>query len=140
MDEIQQDTPATPVTAAPAPPSTLSRDEILALDDILEELVTVPEWRGSQYLVRGLMGDQRDDYEASCIKGRGRKQEVNLRNARAKLVTLTTYTPDGKARVFQDGDAEELGRKSAAALQRLFEPAARLSGLTEDDMEELAKN
>jgi hypothetical protein len=33
-----------------------------------------------------------------------------------------------------------LGEKSAAALQRVFEVGQRLSGLSDDDVEELAKN
>jgi hypothetical protein len=35
---------------------------------------------------------------------------------------------------------EALGKKSAAALNRVFEVAQRLSGITDDDVEELAKN
>lgn len=128
------------MTTDTPPVVQLTRDEILAKDDLQSELVTVPEWGGTQFLVRGLTGSERDDYEASCVKGRGRKTEVNLRNARAKLVVLATYTPDGLSRFFQEDDAEQLGKKNAAALQRLFEPAARLSGLTDEDLEELAKN
>jgi len=118
----------------------LTREEILAADDIISETVTIPEWRkGGTVIVRGLMGDERDDFEASCIRGKGRKTEVNYRNARAKLVARSCFNPDG-SRMFSDDDVALLGKKSAAALNRVYEVAARLSGLTEEDLEELAKN
>ena len=39
-----------------------------------------------------------------------------------------------------DADMEALGEKSAAALQRVFDVARRLSGMSESDVEELTKN
>ena len=38
------------------------------------------------------------------------------------------------------GDISVLGQKSAAALQRVFNVAQRLSGFSDEDLEELAKN
>lgn len=119
--------------------AALTREGILDTKDIGEELVHVPEWGGT-VLVRGLTGTERDEFEQSCVRGRGKKAEVNLRNFRAKLVVLCARTPDGASRLFLEDDAEALGRKSAAAISRIFEPAARLSGLTDEDMEELAGN
>jgi hypothetical protein len=43
-------------------------------------------------------------------------------------------------RLFPDADVRELGKKSASALQRVFEVAQRLSGLSNADVEELTKN
>ena len=120
-------------------PTPLTREAILAADDMLSEIVTVPEWGGGTIIVRGLTGEERDEFEASCIRGKGRKTEVNWRNARAKLVVRSCYLPDG-SRLFEEEDAPKLGKKGAAALNRVYEVAARLSGLTEDDLEELAKN
>jgi hypothetical protein len=116
----------------------LDRERILAIPDISTEIVHVPEWKGA-VTVRGLTGDERDDFEATCVRGRGRKTEVNLRNFRAKLVARACVTDDGN-RLFSDEDALALGKKSGAAINRVYEVAARLSGLTEEDMEELAKN
>lgn len=116
----------------------LDRERILAIPDIHTESVDVPEWGGA-LTVRGLTGDERDDFEAACIRGKGRKTEFNLRNARAKLVVRSCVDATG-ARLFSDEDAAQLGKKSAAALSRVYEVAARLSGLTDEDMEELTKN
>ena len=45
----------------------LTRNEILAVDDLQTQKVDVPEWGGSVY-VRGLTGSERDALEASIVK------------------------------------------------------------------------
>lgn len=116
----------------------LTRDAILHAEDLPRELVEVPEWGGSVY-VRALTGAERDAFEASVVEQRGKSAKMNLRNIRAKLVALTVVGEDGK-RLFSDADANLLGEKSAAALDRVFTVAQRLSGLRDEDVEDLAKN
>lgn len=116
----------------------LSKDDILKAEDLEREEVEVPEWHGS-VLVRALTGTERDAYEASMVSQRGKDVVRNMANIRAKLVARCCITEDGE-RMFTDQDANALGRKSAAALDRVFEVAARLSRLNEDDIEELAGN
>lgn len=116
----------------------LSRDVILAADDTQFEDVDVPEWGGT-VRVKSLMGKERDALEASMIEGKGKKANVNLSNLRAKLVAWSVVDEDGK-RVFSEADIAALGAKSAAALNRVYEVAQRLSGITEEDVEELTKN
>lgn len=116
----------------------LNKAQILAADDISSEPVKVPEWGGT-VLVQGLSGMERDDYEASITKGKGANKEVNLRNARAKLVALSVVDAN-RERIFSEQDASALGRKSAAALQRVFDVATRLSGLSKEDLDELTEN
>lgn len=114
----------------------LSRDEILSVQDMTLECVDVPEWGGSVY-VKSLTGAERDAFEASMISidGSG-KRKMTLANTRAKLVAKTLCNEEGK-RLFSDADIEHLTKKSAAALQRVFEVAQRLSGLTSKDVEDL---
>ncbi len=116
----------------------LSRDEILSINDLPTEEVYVDEWK-AWVRVRALTGAERDAFEQSVVETRGKSTRMNLRNIRAKLVALTVVDEDGK-RVFTDEDAELLGRKSAAALNRVFEVAQRLSGLRPEDVEELTGN
>lgn len=116
----------------------LNREAILAAEDLPRELVEVPEWGGAVY-VRALTGAERDQFEASIVEQRGRDMRMNMRNIRAKLVALTVVDEDGQ-RIFTDDDVAALGGKSAAALDRLFAVAQRLSGLSKEDVEELAKN
>ena len=115
----------------------LNRESILQADDLPKELVDVPEWGGSVY-VRSLTGAERDRFESSMIKQRGKNQQMNLDNIRAKLAVLTVCDEEGK-RIFSSADIDELSKKSAAALDRIFAVARRLSGLGEDDVKELAE-
>lgn len=116
----------------------LTREQILQANDIITEEVPVPEW-GASVLVRGMTGAERDDFEASVLEQRGQKFHVKLKNARARLVALTVVDETGQ-RIFSDDDVAALGKKNAAALNRVYEVAARLSGITDEDVDELAKN
>lgn len=116
----------------------LTRDAILQADDLLVEDVEVPEW-GGVVRVRGLTGAERDAFESEIVELRGKKARLNTQNFRAKLAARSVVDEDGQ-RLFSDHDAQLLGQKSAAALQRVFEVAQRLSGLSETDVEELIGN
>lgn len=113
----------------------LTAEEILGSHDIIEELLEVPEWKGT-VRVRGLTGRERDAYEASLLDQRGRSTKANLQNARTKLVVLAVHNPDG-SRMFNESQISELSSKSAAALDRIWQKARDLSGMSDEDIEEL---
>ena len=115
--------------------SALKRDDILNVKDIAIELVDVPEWGGQVY-VKGMTGLERDAFEGSIVETRGKGTRVNMANVRAKLAAQTLCDENGE-RLFTDADVKELGKKSASALQRVFEVAQRLSGIGEDAVKEL---
>ena len=116
----------------------LTREAILGAPDRKTEDVEVPEWGGT-VRVRSLSGSERDAYEAGIVQLRGDgSRKFTLENARARLVSLALCGEDGE-RLFSDADIVELGKKSAAALERVFDKARHLSGLSEDDVEELAQ-
>lgn len=115
----------------------LSRDDILSVEDIEVELVEVPEWGGSVF-VKGMTGTERDRFETSIVQQRGKDAKINMENIRAKLAAETICDEDG-VRLFSQKDIGELGKKSASALQRVFDVAQRLSGITESDVEELSE-
>jgi hypothetical protein len=116
----------------------LTRDAILAAKDTRTEVVAVPEW-GGEVQVRGLTGRERDDFEASMMERRGRQTVANTANVRAKLVVRCCIDDSGE-RLFTDGDAVELGEKSGAAIDRVYEKAAKLSGMTDESVSEAAEN
>lgn len=116
----------------------LSREAILSAPDLETEDVAVPEWGGT-VRVKSLTAAQRDAFEASSIKGKGKNQTVNYANVRARLLALTIVDEDG-APLFEHSDVKALGEKNAGAVDRLFEVASRLSGVGEEDVEELAGN
>jgi hypothetical protein len=128
----------------------LSHDQILEAQDLETEDVPVPEW-GGEVRVKGLTGEERDSYEAACMTERpsydGKGKQVrgrtelgrNLSNVRAKLVARSIVDEQGE-RLFTDHEVAALGKKSAAALERVFDVAARLSRLSDEDVEDLAGN
>lgn len=116
----------------------LTREAILQADDLPMEDVEVPEWGGT-VRVRGLTGSERDAFESEIVQLKGKKASINMQNFRAKLVVRSVVDENGKP-LFSHQDVRLLGQKSAAALQRVFEVAQRLSGLSETDVEELVGN
>lgn len=116
----------------------LGRNDILGFDDIKTEDVSVPEW-GGVVRVKAMNGFERDAFEGSLVETRGKMQVVKMDNVRAKLVAKTVIDENGDL-IFTVGDIEALGRKSAAALDRVFSVAQRLSKISDTDVEELIKN
>jgi hypothetical protein len=118
--------------------AVLGREDILKADDRPTEVVPVPEW-GGEVMVRGLDGTSRDEFYATQAVRRGNQIVQDLENATAKLVARCIVDPDTLEPLFTQSDVDALGRKSGHALNRVGDVAARLSGLTDDDMEELGK-
>lgn len=136
-------TPAPKASAAAAPEATvpvhrLSKADIFNRADSCFEDVPVPEW-GGIVRIKGLTGEERDAFEASTVQTRGKNVKQNLRNLRARLVAASAVDEDG-VRLFEPYDIEELGKKSAAALDRLFTVAQKLSKLSEEDVDELVED
>jgi len=115
----------------------LSRDAVLAATSVPIETVKVPEL-GGEVRVRGMTGTERDAFEASCVQGRGRKRDFNMQNLRAKMVAYCCVDDDGR-RLFTDQDLDRLGAIRADVLDRLFGVAQRLSGMRDEDVEELGQ-
>ena len=111
----------------------LSKESILTATDLPTEEVEVPEWGGS-VLVRGMTGRERDEFEASMVGQRGGQEYRDYGNLRAKAVVKCVVGDDGE-RLFTDQDASALGEKSFAALERVYDVIARLSGLREADVQ-----
>lgn len=115
----------------------LNKAEILAQDDLATEDIQIPEWGDAWVRVRTLQANERDHWEASIVQQKGKKVTRNIENIRARLCLLCLIDEDGN-RLFDDGDMFPLGGKSASALDRIFTVAARLNGLRDEDVEELA--
>jgi hypothetical protein len=123
---------------------------ILSAVDSERDTVPCPEWANAEWdgtvTVQGLTGTQRDAFEASCrqvMPSHGGKQPevvARLENVRAKLLVKCIIDPETGNRVFTEQQINALGEKSGKVLDRLFEKASELSGLSEEDVEDLAKN
>jgi hypothetical protein len=113
----------------------LTAAEILAAVDNVTEVVQVPEWGGA-VRVRGMTGYDRDAFERALVNIRGKDVDTNWTNLRAKLISRTVVDEDERL-LFKETDVVALGRKSAKALDRVFEVSQRLSGIGQTDVEEL---
>ena len=116
----------------------LSAEEIFAIDDRIYEEVYLDLWKGSVF-VRSLIGRERDDFEASCLTGKGRNRDVNMKNLRAKLLVRTVCN-EQKQPLFTTENIDALGEKNAAVLDKLFGVSQRLSGLGQEEVDALTKN
>lgn len=121
----------------------LTGDQILAADDRKPERVRVPEWRdkktgADEVLVRGLDGIGRDEYLATLSHQVGNRQVLNTTGGTVRLVARCLITEAGDLLLTEE-QVRGLGRKSGAALARVFEVAARLSGIGEEVTAELGE-
>lgn len=118
----------------------ITRDVILNSKDIETEDVEVPEW-GGIVKVKAMSGTERDAFEASIVDASAKGgPRMKTENIRAKLCVKTIVDPTSLQPMFTVADIEALGRKSAAALDRVYAVASRLSRVSQDDIEELEKN
>lgn len=119
----------------------LSRDQILKADDLDIRVVEIPEWGGS-VKVRALTGTERDRLEASVARtnARGEMMGLNLVNLRARLCAMTMIDEEGNLLFTSNADILALGGKAGTVLNRIFEVAQELSGITAEDVEKLTKN
>lgn len=116
----------------------LTKEQILSAQDFKTEEVEVPEWDG-KVRVKSLTAKERDRFEAGMIEGRGKDRKTNLENLRARLVAKTVVDEQGNL-LFSEKDVDALGEKNAAAIDKVFAVAQRLSKLRPEDVEELTKN
>jgi hypothetical protein len=114
----------------------LSADELLAATALPQEPVELGKL-GIVY-VRGMTGRERDAWEASLMRGKGSDRRPDTRNARARLAVRCLVNADG-TRMYTDNDAERLGNIRADYLQKIFDVSQRMSGVTDEDIEELGK-
>jgi len=117
----------------------LTKDQILNADDLKTERVFVKEW-GGEVILRTMKAYERDQFEDSMFKGRGKNRQENMENLRARFLALIIVDEKGK-RMFTSGqDIKMLGGKSAAALDFLFTKGRELNGMSDADVEELTTN
>lgn len=124
----------------------LTRDAILAADDLQYEDVYCPEWAdstGAEWVcVRAMTGMERSEYQTSLldVSADGKDTQIILRGADVRAAALCMVDSPRGVRLFSLEEVELLGAKNANALNRVAEVAKRLSALTKKDMEELTSN
>lgn len=112
----------------------LTKDQILAAVDRPFVKVAVPEWGGDVY-ISVMTGMERDVYESELVDGK----RVNYHNIRARML-VRCLTDENGDRLFSDDDIRKLGDKSGAVLDRLWDKARTVNGMSQKDVDELAGN
>jgi hypothetical protein len=112
----------------------LTKDQILAADDLNLLEIQVPEWNGSVYC-RVMSVGERDAYEREWIG----KKETGVENFRTKFLQKVLCTKAGEL-LFTSDEVALLSKKSARVMARLWDKAMKHNHLMADDVEELAKN
>lgn len=116
--------------------SYATRDTIFGSQDLVIEELFIPEWN-STVRIRSLTAMERDEFEHSMLDQRGRRTKIDAHNIRAKLAVLCLVDGNG-ARLFKNEEYLQLGLKNASALSRIYNKSQELSGVTDEDIEELA--
>ncbi|MBT8199581.1 MAG: phage tail assembly chaperone [Acidimicrobiia bacterium] len=114
----------------------LTRDQILSAEDRPTSDVDVPEWGGT-VRIRSLSGAERARIESESQQ-RSDGKTVRMDGLRELYVSLSAIGEDGE-RLFTEKDVEELGNKSAAALDRVMDAVIELNALG-DGVDELEGN
>lgn len=94
----------------------------------------IPEM-GRKVHIRFLTGREVDAYRQSIIVGKGQNITVNQRGMRAKLAVLALAKPDG-SRMFADTDVHRVATWPGIILERIFDRARKINGLTEENTDD----
>lgn len=114
--------------------AALTKDQILAADDLGLLKLSVPEWGGDVY-IRVMTVGERDAYENEWQ----RKKETGVDDFRTKFLVRCLVDEKGN-RLFDNGDVARLATKSARVMNRVWMAAMEHNNLSDQSIEELAKN
>jgi len=112
--------------------SCLTKEKILATNDIQMEKVLVPEWAdGDQeayVMVKALTAKEQDDFDKTIMDARNPgKPIMDMTNYRAKRAAFCMCDDEGNL-LFTPGDIPDLAKKSSKALQRVLAVDTKLNG------------
>jgi hypothetical protein len=123
----------------------MNREEFFAFQDTVIVPVFVKEMNATLH-VRSLSAGEKAEWEYVAIDVNNAKSGSSVTlgkdrmvTARERLVEIAACTADGIP-LFQKGDAKRIGVKNANVVTTLYDAAAKLSGISKEDLEDLAKN
>lgn len=117
---------------------TLTKEQILAADDLKRIPVDVPEWGGKVYVTE-LTGAERGQFEMLMVGSDGKAKPIGeyLPIMKAQLVGRTLVNETGE-RIFTNEEVDALAKKNSQVLERIFKVAEKLNSVL--GMEDVAKN
>jgi hypothetical protein len=114
-------------------------EEILNMNDETTELVKVPEWGNKEILCKNLSGADRAVL-SSMLEVDAQTNKVKTTSTSADIVILGAYDPENGSRIFAKSQKALLLGKNSAPLERLAAVIQRLSGLTQEGLDNAEKN
>jgi hypothetical protein len=111
---------------------SLSRKEILGLNDAKIVKVAVPEWNGDVY-IKALSGEERAVY---ADKLNQLKRDVD----KLSLILVTTLCDEAGKALFSHEDIPELNKRSSMVIDRLANESFKVNGLGVEAEEAAEKN
>ena len=115
--------------------SALTKDQILAVDDRRMTSMHVEEWSGDVWF-RVITSAERDAFEMQFAQDDKRATE----NIRARLLVITLCNENGERIFDAENDIEALGAKSGRVLDKLFDMAREVNGMTDDAVKDAEGN
>ncbi|MGB0742686.1 MAG: hypothetical protein ACPGXX_21635 [Planctomycetaceae bacterium] len=118
--------------------SSLSRDAFLrpAAVEIVE--VPAPEMGGSVY-VRGMTARDRSRFETQFQLSSGKSSKKRMQEIRERLVVACVCDANGEL-LLTEADIEAVGKQPAPVIERIVEAAQAVCGMSNRDVEDIAKN
>ncbi len=115
-------------------------EKILASDDLPRKKLRIPVWNVTLY-IQTLTALEYEAMQDDLKKWRKDHHygEDSVRFLHPFFASRLAVNEDG-SRVFKDSDIPRLAKKSCAALTKLVNAGMKLNGISEDEVEELAKN
>lgn len=124
----------------------LTREQFLSRKPRTIERVELPELKDHVF-VRSLSGTERDAWEnANLVRNRGtgkRRNEVSfdirVENSKSHLICISMCDESGN-RLLQDDDIVAIGEQPSIILNRIADVCMRISGISQQDLEDTVKN
>lgn len=117
----------------------LTKEQILSATDRKFKVIDVPEWGGT---VRVAQISVADRLNLQLLQQEKREKEGDKAGVGALILGLCALSivDEQGTRLFSDEDIEALGKKSAAAIDKIFDAADELNGITAGMGLKLKKN
>jgi hypothetical protein len=116
----------------------LTRDAMLAPIEVPREEVELPELGGSVW-IKGMTASDRSKFEREFQTSSGKRSKRRMDEIRERLVIACVCNEDGTL-LLTERDIEAIGRQPIGVIERIVDVAQRLCGMSNADVEAMAKN
>jgi len=109
----------------------LTRQDCLSVNDLALKEYTVKAWDGVVYIKKMTAKDQ--------IQFEDMSQGKDRKNIFSRLIVMCVCDENGN-KLFTEADMDALNNKSASAVIELFTAISEINSVSQEDVEDLAKN